>query len=211
MEKKIPKLAVFDFDSTLMDGETLGFLAKELSLEEKMRNITKKAMEGEMDFFESLIERVMLLKGLDYQLAKKICQNLPLIKGAEEIISILKNKGYYCVCFSGGFDIATEVLKEKIHIHATFANTLHHKNGILTGFVGGSMMFNDSKGILLKKLQEIFNIAEENTLVVGDGANDISMFQYAKTRIAFCAKPILKEYANIIIDQKDLSLIKNYI
>lgn len=205
------KLAVFDFDSTLMDGETLTFLAKELGLEDKISTITKKAMQGEIDFFESLIERVALLKGLNFELAQKICQNLPLITGAKEIIAYLHQKNYRCVCFSGGFDIATETLKEKIHMDATFANTLHHKNGILTGLVGGSMMFNDSKGILLQKLQDIFNITPENTLVVGDGANDISMFKYAKTRIAFCAKPILKEHANIIIDTKDLNLIQNYI
>ena len=92
-----------------------------------------------------------------------------------------------------------------------FANILHSKDGILTGLVGGEMMFNNSKGEMLKRLQKMFNVSEENTLVVGDGANDLSMFKYAGKRVAFCAKPILEKEANIIIKEKDLSLILNHI
>jgi len=88
------KLAVFDFDSTLMDGETIDFLAKELGFEEEVAKITERAMAGELDFFDSLIERVALLKGLKESKVNQICQNLPLIEGAKEAVSMLKDNGF---------------------------------------------------------------------------------------------------------------------
>lgn len=201
------KLAVFDFDSTLMDGETIDFLAKPLGLEEKVATITQKAMAGELDFFESLIQRVTLLKGLEYSEAVKICQDLPLMPGAYEIIPQLKKMGYKVVCFSGGFRTATSPAKEKLGLDADFSNVLHEKDGILTGLVGGDMMFGHSKGDMIQRLQGILGVSKENTLVCGDGANDLSMFAHAHTRIAFCAKEVLKKEANIIVDTKDLTKI----
>ena len=205
------KLAVFDFDSTLMDGETLEFFAREIGIGEKVKAITDRAMRGELDFFESLTERVSYLKGLPVDKIKEICTHLPLMNGAEEVVKGLKNKGYKVVCFSGGFKNATVPFCEKLGIDAEFSNILHSKDGLLTGFVGGEMMFNDSKGQILKRLQSILDISEENTLTVGDGANDLSMFKYAGKRVAFCAKPILKVQANIIIEEKNLELILQYV
>ncbi|MGM0519295.1 MAG: phosphoserine phosphatase SerB [Campylobacterota bacterium] len=201
------KLAVFDFDSTLMDGETIDFLAKPLGLEEKVATITQKAMAGELDFFESLIQRVTLLKGLEYKKAVEICQDLPLMNGAYEVIPELKKMGYKVVCFSGGFRIATSPAKKKLGLDADFSNILHEKDEILTGLVGGDMMFGHSKGDMIQRLQDILGISKQNTLVCGDGANDLSMFDKADTRIAFCAKEVLKKEANIIIDTKDLTKI----
>ena len=198
------KLAVFDFDSTLMDGETIDFLAKELGLEAEVATITERAMAGELDFFDSLVERVSLLKGLDVERVNRICQNLPLMPGAKEAVSSLKEHGYRVVCFSGGFRNATEPICAALGIDADFSNYLHEKEGKLTGLVGGEMMFSDSKGKMVKRLQKLLGVDAENTVVVGDGANDISMFQYAKTSIAFCAKPILKEAASDVVDVKDL-------
>lgn len=201
------KLAVFDFDSTLMDGETLEFLAKELGIEKEVKTITDKAMRGELDFFESLQKRVSLLKGLPVEKVDEICHNLPLMKGAKEVVQGLKQRGYKVVCFSGGFKNATTYFKDILGLDCDFSNILHSKDGLLTGLVGGEMMFNTSKGEILTRLQSVLGISTEETLVVGDGANDISMFNHAATRVAFCAKPILKEHATIIIDEKDLSLI----
>jgi len=201
------KLAVFDFDSTLMDGETIDFLAKPLGLEEKVASITEKAMAGELDFFESLIERVSLLKGLEYAQAVEICKDLPLMPGAYELIPELKKRGYKVVCFSGGFRIGTSPAKEKLGLDADFSNVLHEREGILTGLVGGDMMFGYSKGDMIQRLQNILGVTRENTLVCGDGANDLSMFAHADTRIAFCAKEVLKKEANIIVDTKDLTQI----
>ena len=205
------KLAVFDFDSTLMDGETLEFFAEELGIREKVKLITDRAMRGELDFFESLTERVSFLKNLPLAKVDEICHKLPLMNGAEQVISVLKEKGYKVVCFSGGFRNATAFFAEKLGLDGEFANILHSKDGLLTGQVGGEMMFNDSKGQMLLRLQKLLDVREENTLAVGDGANDLSMFKHARKRVAFCAKPILKEHANIVIEEKDLSKILNYI
>lgn len=205
------KLAVFDFDSTLMDGETIDFFAAELGLEEKVAAITEKAMNGELDFFESLITRVELLKGLEYDKVVEIGKNLPLMNGAKEIIPALQAKGYKVICFSGGFRVGTSPAKDILGLDADFSNVLHHKDGVLTGLVGGDMMFDYSKGDMIQRIQNILGITKKDTLVVGDGANDRSMFTYADTRIAFCAKDILKKEANIIIDEKDLTKILEYI
>lgn len=205
------KLAVFDFDSTLMEGETLEFIAREYDMEPLMKKITTEAMEGKIDFFESLTKRVALLKGAQENKIIEICNNLPYTKGAKETISELHKMGYKVVCFSGGYETATIPAQEALGYDAQFANILHFKNGELTGLVGGEMMFSDSKGKMLKRLQTLLNVKEEDTLTVGDGANDISMFNHASKRVAFCAKPKLKEHANIIIENKDLTELLNYI
>ena len=205
------KLAVFDFDSTLMDGETIDFFAAELGLEKEVAEITDLAMNGKLDFFESLITRVELLKGLEYSKVVEIGKNLPLMPGALEIVPALQAKGYKVICFSGGFRVGTSPAKDILGLDADFSNVLHHKDGLLTGLVGGDMMFDYSKGDMIKRLQNILGVTRADTLVVGDGANDRSMFAEADTRIAFCAKDILKKEANIIIDTKDLTQILNHI
>lgn len=203
----VMKLCVFDFDSTLMDGETIDFLADELGLKEQVSAITEEAMQGRLDFFESLMRRVALLKGLDAKRVDEICHNLPYMNGAQETIGALKTQGYTVVCFSGGFRNATGYAKDILGYDADFSNILHAKEGKLTGLVGGDMMFNFSKGDMIVRMQNILNVSKENTLVVGDGANDLSMFAHAKNRVAFCAKEVLKKEANIIIDTKDLTQI----
>ncbi len=205
------KLAVFDFDSTLMDGETLEFLAREVGIAEEIKKITYKAMNGELDFFESLVKRVSLLKGLSLRRVNDICENLPPMKGARETIKELKKMGFKVVCFSGGFKNATIPFKEKLGLDCEFSNILHTKEGVLTGLVGGEMMFNDSKGQMLKRLQELTETPPSQTLAVGDGANDLSMFKYAGKRVAFCAKPLVKEQADIIIEEKNLTELLNYL
>ncbi len=207
----IMKLAVFDFDSTLMDGETIDFLADELDIREEVSKITEEAMSGRLDFFESLTTRVALLKGLDYQKVVDICKDLPLMPGAYETVKALQEKGYKVVCFSGGFRVGTTPAKEILGLDADFSNVLHEKNGVLTGLVGGDMMFDYSKGDMIQRIQGLLGITEAETLVVGDGANDRSMFAYADKRVAFCAHDILKKEANIVIDTKDLTLILEHI
>ncbi|WP_295155990.1 phosphoserine phosphatase SerB [uncultured Brachyspira sp.] len=201
------KLAVFDFDSTLMDGETLDIIAKETDFSKEISEITAKGMSGELDFFESLQSRVGLLKGIKLETVNEICNNLPIMNGAKETIKELHKRGYKCVCFSGGFKNATVPFAEKLNLDAEFSNIFHSKDNILTGKVGGEMMFSDSKGNMLLTLQRLLNIDYNDTLVVGDGANDLSMFKYAKNKAAFCAKEVLKKEANIIIEKKDLRLI----
>lgn len=205
------KLAVFDFDSTLMEGETLEFIAKEYNIEPLMKKITTEAMEGKIDFFESLVKRVNLLKGAKESKIKNICENLPYTKGAQETIKELKKLGYKVVCFSGGYETATIPAQKILGYDAQFSNIFHFKNGELTGMIGGEMMFTDSKGKMLQRLQNLLNISPENTIAVGDGANDLSMFKHAGKKVAFCAKPVLKENANIIIKEKDLTEILKFL
>jgi len=201
------KLAVFDFDSTLMDGETIDFFADELGIGDEVARITEEAMSGRLDFFESLQQRVGLLKGLDFSVVERISQSLPYMNGAKETIAALKEQGLTVVCFSGGFRTATGYAKDILGYDADFSNVLHEKDGKLTGLVGGDMMFSHSKGDMLVRLQNILGVTPEETLVCGDGANDLSMFKYAGVRVSFCGRPVLEAEANIIIKEKDLRLI----
>lgn len=201
------KLAVFDFDSTLMDGETIDFLARECGVEAEVAHITHRAMNGELDFYESLKYRVKLLAGLAESRAQEICENLPLMPGAREIVAFLQAHGYKVVCFSGGFSLATRYATRILGLDGDFSNILHTKAGALSGEVGGEMMFGDSKGAMLVRLQSLLGVGAHDTICVGDGANDVSMFAHAHTRVAFCAKEVLKNAANIVVEQKDLRAI----
>lgn len=201
------KLCVFDFDSTLMDGETIDILASAYGKGEQIANITHQAMAGELDFFESLQKRVNLLKGMPYELVLKLGQELPLMTGAYELVDFLNSKDIKIVIFSGGFHEGIDPAMKKLNINLGFANYLHQKNEILTGLVGGEMMFSNSKGLMLKYLKSFLNLQTDEIMCVGDGANDIAMFNESGLKIAFCAKKILREKADICIDKKDLKEI----
>lgn len=203
------KLAVFDFDSTLVDAETLEVLAQAYGVGVDVEQSTLRAMEGKADFYESLVKRVALLEGMDFNLAKSLCENLPLQQGAYEVVQGLHERGYKVVCFSGGFKLATAFFKEKLGLDGDFSNTLHTHRGYLDGHVSGPMMRGDSKRELLGALQHLLNVKE--TLVVGDGANDICMFSLANISVAFNAKEIVKQSASAIAQSKDLREVLDYI
>ena len=192
-----------------MDGETIDFLAKPLGIEKEVAQITEAAMQGRLDFFESLTSRVKLLEGLKEEQMLTICRNLPWMEGAKECIDGLRSRGIKVIVFSGGFKPATSYGKEVLGFDADFSNTLHVKEGKLTGRVGGEMMYDNSKGQMLQTIQALLGIAPDETMAVGDGANDRSMFAHAGLRVAFCAKPILKAAANVCVDEKDLRKILN--
>ncbi len=208
---QLKRLAVFDFDSTLMDGETIDMLGCAYGVGDDISNITTKAMSGQIDFFDSLVCRVSLLKGMPHRDALDICHNLPYIKGAKTLIHELKKQNYKIVCLSGGFTMATAYAKDILGFDIEFANTLRQKDGFLTGELGGEMMFEFSKGQMIQRLQNLLNITKQHTLCVGDGANDISMFAQSGTKVAFCAKDILKSQADITIDEKDLTKILDFL
>ncbi|MDR2789729.1 MAG: phosphoserine phosphatase SerB [Campylobacteraceae bacterium] len=210
MEYKM-KLAAFDFDSTLMDGETINFLADAYGVGEEVAKLTAEAMSGKIDFFEALNKRVALLKGMSEKKVINICENLPYMKGAKELIKELRTRGITVVVFSGGFRYATNFAKKVLGFDADFANVLHAKDNVLTGLVGGDMMFGFSKGDMLLRIQSLLKIGCEETISVGDGANDASMFELSKVKVAFCAKEVLKSKANVIIDSKDLTKVLEYI
>ncbi|RDU65899.1 phosphoserine phosphatase SerB [Helicobacter didelphidarum] len=205
-------LVVFDFDSTLMDGESIDILAKRYRVESAVSYITKEAMEGKLDFFESLTKRVAFLEDMPLSLVQESIQNdFHLMNGAIECVKTLRNRGHVVVCFSGGFRIVTESFKDTLGLNATFSNILHHKDSKLTGKVGGEMMFGDSKGNMLQNLQGVLGLNKSQCVAIGDGANDLSMFHYADIKIAFCAKEILKQHATHCIDKKDLREVLNIV
>ena len=138
---------------------------------------------------------------------EEICKSLPMMSGAQEVVNGLKERGYTVVCFSGGFRDATKPACEKLGIAADFSNFLHAEEGILTGAVGGEMMYSNAKGDMITRLQALLGVDRKDTLVVGDGANDLSMFAHADTRVAFCGKPVLREAATHCVDVKDLTEI----
>ncbi|MBX7490124.1 phosphoserine phosphatase SerB [Helicobacter turcicus] len=205
------KLAIFDFDSTLMNGETIDLLAQANGSADAVQTITKEAMGGKMDFHQSLKLRVATLKGMPLTKVQEVCNSLKYNLGAKELIEELKARNYKIVVFSGGFDEGVSAGQKVLGYHIHFSNKLHHKDGILTGEVGGEMMFNYSKGRMTEKIQTLLNATYESTIAIGDGANDVSMFHCAKKKVAFCAKPILKEAANIVIDEKNLMLIAKHL
>ena len=201
------KLAVFDFDNTLVEGETIDSLAKEAGCYEEVCALTSSAMSGKRDFFVSLQKRAALLKGLSVEKARRVFHSLELINGAVEAVEGLKKRGYRVFCLSGGFEEGVEYMSQTMNLDGYFANFLHAENGVLTGQVGGSAMFDDSKRVLILKLQKILGISQADTICVGDGANDLAMFSVSGKKIAFCAKEVLREAADIQIDTRDLRLV----
>ncbi|MGH2267277.1 phosphoserine phosphatase SerB [Campylobacter taeniopygiae] len=201
------KLCIFDFDSTLMDGETIDILADSYGVGDEVKNITYTNSDKQFDFFEILVKKVSYLKGMSYTEVLKIGQMLPLMNGAYELCEFLKSKNIFLVIFSGGFYEGINPAMQKLNIDAGFANHLHHKNDILTGYVGGEMMFLNSKGLMLQKLKKMLRLKNEEVMCVGDGFNDIAMFEESGLKIAFCANGLLQSKADICINKKDLKEI----
>jgi len=212
MEKKEKKgLVIFDLDSTLIEKETIDELAKLAGVEDEVMRITKEAMNGKMDFEGSLKRRVALLKGLPIEKVKELISRLKLTKGAKETIGELKNRGYIVGVISGGFTIVTDKVKRDLDLDYAYSNELVIREGKLTGEVEGRVMSPSSKGDILEEIAKKEKIDLKDSFVVGDGANDISMFKRAGFKIAFCAKDVLKKNADISIDKRDLREILKYI
>jgi phosphoserine phosphatase len=208
---KKKKLILFDLDSTLIQEETIDEIASLAGVEEEVKKITNDAMHGKLNFKQSLEKRVALVKGLPSDEVKKLISTLKLTEGAEETIGELKKRGYITGVVSGGFTIATDRIKEILGLDYAYSNELIEDNGKLTGEVKGPIMDEDAKGKILEELAEKEGIDLKDTVVVGDGANDISMFKKAGLKIAFCAKDILKENADINIEKRDLREILKYV
>ncbi|MBU3916317.1 phosphoserine phosphatase SerB, partial [bacterium] len=189
------RLVAFDMDSTLIEIEVIDELAKAAGVGDQVSAITERAMRGEMDFSESLRQRVSLLEGLDESKLKEIADNLPLTEGAERLIKTLKKLGFTTAIISGGFTYFGEHLKKKLGIDYVYANELEIKDGKATGKTIGKIIDGKEKAHLLQKIAKKQNINLEQVIAVGDGANDLPMLSIAGLGIAFRAKPIVKENA----------------
>ncbi len=194
--RKNMKLVVFDMDSTLIQTEVIDELAKLVNAEEQVKKITESAMRGEIDFKESFRKRVALLKGIKEEHLGKIAENLPLTYGVDIVTKTLKGLGYKLGILSGGFTFMGEYLKERLEFDYMYANEVDIKNGVVTGEVKGEIVDGEQKAILLRQLAQKENIVLEQTIAVGDGANDLPMITIAGLGVAFNAKPIVKQKAS---------------
>jgi len=189
------RLVAFDMDSTLIEAEVIDELAAAAGVGEQVAEITERAMRGELDFTESFHERVALLKGLSGDVLQEIAERLPVTEGAERLIRNLNSLGYTTVILSGGFNYFGNYLKEKLGIDYVFANELDMEDGIVTGKVTGTVVDGNRKAQLLREIAEKEGIRLEQTIAVGDGANDLPMLSIAGLGIAFRAKPLVQESA----------------
>ena len=201
------KMIVFDMDSTLIDAETIDELARAAGVVSKVEEITKKAMCGDINFEQALIERVGLLKGLPLETALDAVSQINLMPGAAELIQYVKMKGYKTAMISGGFTISADSIGKALGIDFVVSNELLVEDGCLTGKVVGSITQNDSKAEVFEELTRLNGIHPEQCIVVGDGANDACVFERAGFAIAFNPKPILREYADVVITKKDLKAV----
>lgn len=189
------RLAVFDMDSTLIEAEVIDELAKAAGVGEQVAEITERAMRGELDFRASFTERLALLKGLSENVLEDIAEQLRLTEGAEVLFAELKRLGYKTAILSGGFTYFAKRLQEKLGIDYVFANELEIVDGRLTGVAIEPIVDAQRKADLLRELAEKEGLRLEQTIAVGDGANDLPMLALAGLGVAFRAKPLVKQSA----------------
>ena len=197
------KLIAFDLDNVLIDGEAIDEIGKLMGVESEISDITKKAMEGDLDFETALNQRVALLKGASVEDIRDVVSKIPFMEGAEETIAELKKRGYKIATITGSFEIIADRMKNTLGLDYAFSNVLHEEEGKLTGQVSGPLV-KGSKAEVLKEIMEMEKIIAEESAAVGDGANDVSMLEEAGLGIAFNAKPVLKEKADVVIEKRDL-------
>lgn len=196
LSRKAKRLVVLDVDSTLIQNEVIDLLAEQSGCGAEVSNITELAMRGEIDFEESLRQRVSLLEGLDELGVERAWQNLKLTPGARTFCRTLGRLGFTTALVSGGFSIFAERLQRELNIKHARANELEIVGGRLTGRVVGPIVTRESKADFLREIAEIEGVPIDQTVAVGDGANDLDMLTIAGLGIAFNAKPIVQDAAN---------------
>ncbi|MBS1984764.1 MAG: phosphoserine phosphatase SerB [Bdellovibrionales bacterium] len=201
------RLICMDVDSTFIQVEVIDELAKLAGVGDKVAQLTERAMRGELDFKQALAERVALLKGLPVEKAEKLFDQLPLTPGAEKLVRTLKAMGFHIGLVSGGFDFIVNKLKDKFHLDFAVANHLEYVNGVFTGRTVGVVVDAERKAQVIKDMAQAFRCRLEQSVAVGDGANDRLMLQSAGLGIAFMAKPKLQEIAHLSLNQSSLDSI----
>ena len=195
MYRRCRRLICFDMDSTLITTEVIDELADRANVGEEVRAITESAMRGEIDFNESFLQRISMLKGLDESVLEDVAHNLPITEGLDRLMSVLKRVGFKTAILSGGFTYFGEYLRKRYGFDYVYANELEIVDGKLTGRHLGEIVDGKRKAELLKLISQVENVNIAQTIAVGDGANDLPMLNMAGLGIAFHAKPKVKESA----------------
>ncbi len=201
--RRSKRLVCMDVDSTFMKGEFIDELAALVGVKERVAEITARAMRGELDFKQALIERVKLLEGLPLERAQVLVEKSELTPGADRFVRILHSLGFRVGLVSGGFTFFVDELKSRFGLDFAFANELEVHEGKLTGRVRGTIVDGERKAQVLKDMAQVYNVRLEQTVAIGDGANDILMLRAAGLGIAFRAKPKLQEIADMSLNHHE--------
>jgi phosphoserine phosphatase len=207
LERRAKRLIVFDVDSTLIQGEVIEMLAARAGAEAKVAAITEAAMRGELDFADSLRERVATLAGLPAEVVDDVAEQLELMPGARTTIRTLRRLGFHCGVVSGGFRQVIDPLAHDLMLDYVAANELEIVDGKLTGRVVGEIVDRPGKAKALRDFANQAGIPMEQTVAVGDGANDIDMLSAAGLGVAFNAKPALREVADASLSHPYLDTV----
>jgi phosphoserine phosphatase len=205
--RRAKRLIIMDVDSTLMQDEAIELLAEELGCADKVREITTRAMEGELDFSESLRERVRLLAGSPVEVLETVRQRLRLTPGAPLLIRTLRRLGFVTAIVSGGFSQIVDPIRDQLGVDHAVANDLEIDEGRLTGRVVGEVIDREGKAAALRSLARQAGVPISQTVAVGDGANDLDMLNAAGLGIAFNAKPVLRAAADATVNVPYLDAI----
>ncbi len=207
LARRAKRLIVFDVDSTLIQGEVIEMLAAHAGVEDEVRKVTEAAMRGEIDFAESLRQRVATLSGLQESVIDEVAEAITLTPGARTTIRTLRRLGFRCGVVSGGFRQVIEPLAHELELDFVQANTLEVVGGRLTGKVIGEIVDRPAKAVALRRFAAEAGVPMEQTVAVGDGANDIDMLNAAGLGIAFNAKPALREIADAALSHPYLDAV----
>ena len=207
VEGRRKKLLVADMESTIIDNEMIDELAAELNLQDRMVDLTARTMRGELDFAQSLIERVRMLEGLDLGTAERLRSNIKLNPGAVELVATMRANGAYCALVSGGFTIYSDYVRERVGFDLDQANHLEIVDGKLTGRVIKPILDRHAKQACLIRLADELSVSPTESIAVGDGANDLAMVLAAGLGVAYHGKPILAETAAMRVDHGDLTAL----
>jgi phosphoserine phosphatase len=199
-----PGLLVMDMDSTAIEIECIDEIAALAGVGEEVAAVTRLAMQGELDFAQSLTQRIAKLAGADESILATVAKNLPLMPGLVELVACLQNKGWQVVIASGGFTYFTQLLQQQLGLTATFANQLEIIDGKVTGKVLGDIVDADTKAAVISAVAKEHGIATTQTVAVGDGANDLKMLNKAALGVAFHAKPVVREQAKAAVNKGSL-------
>lgn len=201
------RLVAFDMDSTLIDAEVIDELAKMHGVGGEVAAITERAMRGELKFRDSFRKRAALLKGLPESALRQVTESVALNEGAHRLIRALKLFGYKTAIISGGFQYVGEHLRDRLGIDHVHANRLVIENGVMTGEVDGPIIDAERKAELLREIARTEHISRQQTIAIGDGANDLPMLSAAGLGIAYHAKPLVKESASHAISNFGLDSV----